>query len=125
MFRVWLEHLSKLSGSIVGLLYPQSQQKLDFYNDVILLYIGVECVLLEDFIIRSLSRLAKLASSVHPSPKVLSGGDDIIGNVIENIVKLVVCGIGREIGMLIVGLNLEKRIALARRSDRLVYQGLE
>lgn len=119
-FRVWLEHLSKLSRSVVGLLDSQSQQKLDLYDDVVLLYIGVEGVLLEYLIIGSLSRLAEFTCSVHPSPKVLSGSNDIIGNVVENVVKLVVCGIGCEIGVFIVGLYLEKRVALARRSDRLV-----
>lgn len=110
---IWLKHLFELSSTIVCLFDTETQQKLDLYDDVILLNISMEGMLLQDLIICSLSRLTKLASAVHPSPEILRRSYDVVWNVIQNIIELVITGIRSEVRMLIVGLDLKQRITFS------------
>ena len=123
--RIGFEHFSELPGAVVGLLDAQPKQELDLDDDVILLNISMEGMFLQDLIIRSFSRLAELAGSVHPPPEVLSRSYDVVGDVVEDIVEFIVSWIGGEVGMLVVGLDLEERVAFSGRSDWLVDQSLE
>lgn len=82
-------------------------------------------MLLKNFIIWTFSGFAEFTSSVHPSPKVLSGSNDVVGDVIKNIIEFVVRRICSEIWMLIVCFDLEKGIASTLRCYWLIDQRLE
>lgn len=118
---IWLEHFSELPGAVIGLFDAQAKQELDLDDDIILLNISMEGMFLQHFIIRPLSRLAELASAVHPPPEILGRCYDIVGNVVQDIVKLVVGGVGGEIWMFVVGFDLEEGVAFSGRRDRLVH----
>lgn len=110
---IGFEHLSEFPSPIVGFLDAQPQQKLDLDDDVILLNIRMEGMLLQDLIIGSFSRFAKLTSAVHPPPEVLSRSNDVVRDVVKNIIEFIVCGICGEIRMLVVSLDLKQWITFS------------
>lgn len=68
---------------------------------------------LKYFIVGSFSGFAEFAGAIHPSPEVLGGVDDIVGNVVKDIIELIVGRIGSEVWMLVVGVDLEERVAFS------------
>jgi hypothetical protein len=56
---------------------------------------------------------------------MLGGVDDIVGYIVEDIVELIVRRIGCKVWMLVVGVNLEERVALSLRVDWLIDKGFE
>jgi hypothetical protein len=70
-FRVRLEHLLELSGSVISLCDTHSDQELDFYDDVVLLYVIFKGMFLDNFIVWPFRGFTEFTSAVHPTPKVL------------------------------------------------------
>lgn len=75
----------------------------------------MESMLLQDLVIGSFSWLTELTGTVHPSPEIFSRSDDIVGDIVQDIIELIIAGICCEIRVLVIGLNLEQRIAFASR----------
>lgn len=105
--RIWFEHFSELTCTVISFLDAKSQQEFHFNNDVILLNISMEGMFLENLVIWTFAWFTELTGTIHPSPEIFGGGNNIVWNIVEDIVELIVCWISSEIWMFIVSLNLK------------------
>lgn len=128
IFGLWirLKHLFEFSCSVIGLSDCHTDEIFDFDDNVILFDIIFKGVFLEYLIIGSFGGFTELASTIHPSPEVFGGGDNVIGNVIERFDQLSGWRSGSKVGMFIVSFNLEKGVAFTCGGvNWLVNEGFE
>lgn len=90
VFRLWirLKHLLEFPGPVISSLDTQTEQKLNLHYDIILFYIRMERMLLDDLIIWPFASFAKFTCSVHPSPKIFSRRNYIVGKAIQKLLQL-------------------------------------
>lgn len=79
---------------------------------------------MNDLVVGSLAGGWECAEPVHPSPEVLCARHNVSRDGVQDVVELIVRGVGGKIGMLVIGSDLEQRITFAIGCSGLANQTL-